>query len=474
MDGMDRRTDRRIVAAISLVATVAATSVFVIARPDLEPVTAVVLVLVAFTAWGVAVVATREARSARAAAIVGLLAGTTIVAALLVPPRGSHDLWGYAVYGRMVSQHGVSPYTHDPAEFPHDPLLPLMGSGYHHTRSPYGPAFTAVSALGTGLVGADPRANRLVFQGLEALAVAIVLVVLWRRTRRVDALVWVGLNPVVISALVNDGHNDGLIMLCILLGIVLTTDRRAIAGAAVLGLAALVKLPALLALAGLTIWLLRARGLRESARAAAVGAGVVVLGYAFVGPAAVRSISESGQVISRASVWTPVRDLLSGGGHSSVVDALPVVALVGVVALAALLAYAGASDAEPVASTAGASSAFALGGSYVLPWYATWGLPSFALRRPGALAWLVAAQGALLLVTYQLPHHADAVENGLFVHRLLTDVVPTAIVVAAVVIGVRALTRSRDTCTRLRFVRDRRSLARAHRAGPTREPRPSA
>jgi hypothetical protein len=319
-----------------------------------------------------------------------------------------------------------------------------MGSGYHHTRSPYGPAFTALSAAGTSLAGSDPRSNRLFFQGLEAIAVAGALLVLWRRTRRVDALVWVGLNPLVISAVVNDGHNDGLVMLCILAGAALATDRRFLLSGAVIALAALVKLPALLALGGLVIWLLRARGTRDAARATAAGAVVVTGGYAITGFSALKSIGDSGQLVSRASVWTPSHDLLAGSGRSWLADALPEISLAVIVALGVLLAWAGSRERDPATSTAGASSAFGLGGSYVLPWYATWGLPTFATRDPGPLAWLVAAQGAVLLVTYQLPHHADAAANGLFLHRLVTDVLPVAVFVAAVAIAVRELRRSPD------------------------------
>ena len=58
-----------------------------------------------------------------------------------------------------------------------------MGSGYRATRSPYGPVFTGVSAVGTAITGPGTFPTRMFFQGIEALAVAIALVLVWRRTR---------------------------------------------------------------------------------------------------------------------------------------------------------------------------------------------------------------------------------------------------------------------------------------------------
>jgi hypothetical protein len=435
---------------VSVLATATATSAFLVARPRLDTLGAIALLTIGFVAWGAAVLTARDAGSPR---LVVLAIGAVLAVAVVVPPRGSHDLWGYVEYGRIVSEHDASPYERVPADFPHDPLLPRMGSGYHRTRSPYGPAFTAISAVATGATGSDPLPNRLAFQALEALAVAGALVVLWRRTRRTDALVWVGLNPVVVTAVVNDGHNDGLVMLCVLAGVVLAGGRRPWVAGLVLAAAALVKLPALLALGGLAIWMVHRRGRGDAARAVGAGLATVIAGYAVVGPDAIASIGDSGDLVSRASVWGPVNDLLVSAGHAGIADALPAVSLVAVVGVAVLFALAGRTQPDPAASTAGAASSFALAGSYVLPWYTTWGLPTFATRRPTWLAWIVAAQGALLLLAYQLPHHANERANGLLVHLTVTDVLPVVVLLAAVVVGAREVFLHRDERAHLRFAR---------------------
>jgi alpha-1,6-mannosyltransferase len=439
------------VAAIAVAAT--STAAFVVARPTLSSAASIALVVLAFAAWATAVVTARALTDPRF--VVGVIA-TLLLVAVLTPPRQSHDLWGYAEYGRLVSVHGVSPYDEVPSAFPHDPLLGHMGSGYRSTRSPYGPVFTGVSAVGTALTGPSTFPTRVFFQGIEALAVAVALALLWRRTRRVDALVWVGLSPLVVISVVNGGHNDGLVALGILGALLLATDRRHAAAGVVLGVAVLVKLPVALALGGLVLWIWRGRKDRRGAvRTAVSGSVVVATGYLIVGTNALDAIGDSGDVISRSSVWTPVHDLLADGGRTGTAAALPTIALGGVVALALLLAFAWSRDTAPEPSSAGASSAFAFAGGYVLPWYAAWGLPAFGVRRPPPLAWLVAAQGAVLLVAYQLPHHASSRANGLLVHRVVTDVAPVALLAAVLVLAIRALASSSPGSGRLRFARGR-------------------
>jgi len=74
-------------------------------------------------------------------------------------------------YGRIVSAHHASPYLHSPAKYPNDPAFHRMDLIWQKTRSVYGPAFTAVSAGATAVVGASSLGARLFFQGLAAVAV---------------------------------------------------------------------------------------------------------------------------------------------------------------------------------------------------------------------------------------------------------------------------------------------------------------
>jgi hypothetical protein len=425
-------------AAVCIVATTALCGLLIRDRPSLDTGVATVFVVAAFVSWA-AVVRQSDVALRRVGPLLLAAIGMLLTLAVVTPPQGSKDLWAYAEFGREASVHDTSPYSSVPADFPHDRLIRHMGDGYRQTRSPYGPAFTAYSAAGTALVGDTPLANRLLFQLTAAGAVVAALALLWRRTKSLGALAWFGLNPLVVISVVNDGHNDALVALALLAGVLLATDRRRTAAGIVLGLGALVKLPVLLGVFGVAVWAWRREGARAAAHIGAVAGGVVVAGYAVVGTAALSAIDDSAGVIGRASWLSIVRDWLLIHGHVSAADALPAVGTLAVLVLGGALGLAMARSRSPAASAAGAAAAFPFAGSYVLPWYAAWGLPSLALRRTSPLAWLVAAQGAFLLAVYELPDHANAADNGLFVHRFLTDVMPIAFLASAAALAVAML-----------------------------------
>src|SRR5439155_18931353 len=176
----------------------------------------------------------------------------------------------YAMYGRMVAHHQVSPYRHAAAEFPHDPWAGKVPHGWRQTRSVYGPLFTGVSAAAMVPVGDSFLAGRLFFQLLAAAGVVGCLWLLERRARSAAALALLALNPVVIVSVVNGGHNDALVGLGVLGGVLLAERRPLVAGL-VLGAAALIKAAALLPLAVVAVWVWRRRGWRGGRPVGVVG-----------------------------------------------------------------------------------------------------------------------------------------------------------------------------------------------------------
>jgi hypothetical protein len=57
-------------------------------------------------------------------------------------------------------------------------------------------------------------------------------------------------------------------------------------------------------------------------------------------------------------------------------------------------------DESPALASGGAVLVFLLAAAYVLPWYAAWGLPVFALVWRSRLARLTALHAAILVVAY--------------------------------------------------------------------------
>jgi len=338
-------------------------------------------------------------------ASLGLLA-----VAVVLPPAESRDLFSYAMDGRILQHYGVSPYTHAPAEFPHDPLLAQVGSGWRHTRSVYGPAFTAMSAGVAWIAGPDVLANRLGFQLLAALSVLAILVLLYRTTRDPVVVALVGCNPVVMLEVVNVGRNDALVGFALLAGVVLAGRRRLVAAAVLLAVAASVKLVAIAALGFVLIWAWRHHGARLAARAGAAGALVVVVPYVLAGGTrALTPLADASDRLSRASIGQfgrggAVEHLLGiaeGEPAHAVVGRIGPAAIVVVIGLALLFACSRLADPTPELVAVGAIAAFLFAGSYVLASYAMWVLPIAAWRHRAGVSRAVLVWSALLTIAYQ-------------------------------------------------------------------------
>jgi MYXO-CTERM domain-containing protein len=359
------------------------------------------LFLVALTpAW-------RNALTMRAVLVAGMVL-TGGAAAL--PASESHDLWSYAMDGRIVSRYGASPYVHSPAHYPHDVFLHLVGSGWRATRSVYGPLFTWCAAALTWATGSNQLATRLSFQLLAAVAVLVATLLVARETRDPLAVLVIGVNPVVAMEVVNPGRNDALVGLALLAGVLLVRRRRPIAAVAAVTGAVLVKAVAVLALGALLVWIARHLGRQVAARGAGIAAALLVVPYLLVGGlTALRPLASASDRLSRASVWQvarrdglehllgtepaePVRRILAWVGP---------VALFAIAALAIVWVASRLGDPTPELVAVAALAAFLLLGAYVLASYVMWVLPLVAWRHRAGISRALVVWSCLLLLAYQ-------------------------------------------------------------------------
>ena len=112
--------------------------------------------------------ATRDNRSRSLAPIAVLL-----LVAVVFPPRFSHDLWSYAIVGRIVAVHHANPYLHPAGAFAADPLLRFVGPAWRRGTTPYGPLFAVQAAAVAIIGGTHPLLYRVAFQGEAAVAIGI-------------------------------------------------------------------------------------------------------------------------------------------------------------------------------------------------------------------------------------------------------------------------------------------------------------
>jgi hypothetical protein len=400
----------------------------------------------AFVTLGLAVGVGRWRRALGMRTVLVVMVGLLVVAVAYVP-RDSTDIWSYASYGRMVSHYGASPYRHVPIEYSNDPTMRRVAPLWQNTASVYGPLWNSISAGVVGYAGTDGSSTRVLFQSLAALSVFLAALLIARRTRAPAAVALIGLNPLVIYDVVNGGHNDALVGLAILAGVVLATRERFVMAAVVIALGALVKLVALLGLAALLVWIWRRRGLRPAAISGAVAGGVAAVGYALSGGLdALKPLRDARLQMSRNSIW-----LLAGSdGRTRLfgLDRPPLttdflrpiatVSIIAVLALAAILVASRLHDRAPALVVGSALVAYLLASMYTLPWYAVWALPVLVLEWRSGLTRLVLAQSALYLVAYQyrqgfpgtVPYQALFLSNVVLVAFELSIIV--ALVVGAV------------------------------------------
>ena len=378
---------------------VAAESAMVIGGSRLIGPAGLVLTLVASAAWAFVAF---DARAERRPRLVMAAIAVAFTVAIVVPPRGSQDLWAYVMYGRTVSVHHTSPYVHAPGDFPHDVFTARVGSGWRHAKSVYGPLFTGGSAVVTRLAGDSALRARLAFQALAALGITGALAVIWRAKHSARALAFLGLHPAVVTAVVNGGHNDALVGLALVGGALLAARRAWYRAGFVLALGVLVKASAGLGLVAVAVWTWR-RDPRGAARLALVAAATTIAAYGPVGLIAVRDIAHAGNGNTRASVWDPISTVLHPNATLMTIGAL---------ALAAVAAWRWSRAAHPATTSLATTAAYLIGGVYVLPWYPVWALPSAALERRSRLAALVGAHAAFLVAVYEYEAPAHVTLSG--------------------------------------------------------------
>jgi alpha-1,6-mannosyltransferase len=416
----------------------------VLLRAPRHSVASVVFVLAAALLAGLLVLAEHRDPRLGPAPVAAAIA-VVIAASVVTPPRTSNDVWSYTMYGRIVTVHGVSPYEHTPAEFRRDPFLRRVSPRWAHRASVYGPVFVGTAALGAWVAGSSPLAARLFFQLIAALALAAVLVVVWRTTRSVAAVLFLAMNPALAIIVVNGGHNDMLIGLLLLAATLLAFRRRPATAGALVGVAALIKLTAGLALIGLLLWAWRHQLRRHAAALMGATIGVLLLGYLPEAVSASHVLTGSDKTVTDASPWNGILDRLlrhdawrnvpNPLAHNDTLSAVFYVGVVAVFAIAVGVGWRTARRPRPDEAVGVSLAAYPFAAEYAMPWYAAWGLPMFATDGLNALGTVVWLQSVLMLAALKLPLVVNAGALDAVLRVLLTYVAPPCLLVAFVVVG---------------------------------------
>ncbi len=149
---------------------------------------------------------------------------------LFIYPFDAADIFDYIMHGRVASIYGANPLRDTAEQFSDDPFFPY--AAWQSTPSFYGPAWVMVVTAVTWLVGDGIIANVLAFKLVGgiflAASVTVVAVILRcaapdRLLAGVTLLAW---NPVVLYVTLGNGHNDIVIVLCILSAVLSILHHR--------------------------------------------------------------------------------------------------------------------------------------------------------------------------------------------------------------------------------------------------------
>jgi hypothetical protein len=174
------------------------------------------------------VLALSHVRQLRARWVIAAVVAAHIVM-VLSPPLSLTDIFNYVNYGRMEIVHHLNPYATVPYYEPHgDPSFDL--SNWHHLLSPYGPLFTVFTFA---LVPLGVAASFWVLKVVLMLASLGTIALVWSCARLLGrdprtAIVFVGLNPLVLIWGLGGDHNDFLMMLLIVGAFYLLLKARAL------------------------------------------------------------------------------------------------------------------------------------------------------------------------------------------------------------------------------------------------------
>lgn len=342
--------------------------------------------------------------------------GLWLLPVLIAPPLASRDVYAYACQGASYAA-GINPYEQGVSALP-CPWLDTISYIWRDTPAPYGPLFVVLSGAivkATGSLTGAIVAFRLIAVAGVALT-AVSLPVLARRAGvSAGRAVWLALGcPLVAVHLVSGAHNDALMVGLLVSGLAVIACRPGrpgplLAGGALLGLAAAIKVTALVvvpfaALAAI-VGGYSVRALIRHGRWVVGGAAAVVVGVTYAAGLDfgwVGGLERGGDVIAWTSPSTAVGQTIGYlavpfGGH---IDALPVTRGIGIAVLALLLVWLWwrARTRDPLWHAGLALAATVALAPLFHPWYWTWPLFVLAATAQRTRWFIVVAVVASFLV----------------------------------------------------------------------------
>lgn len=330
--------------------------------------------------------------SKRQVSLAAVLLPAVLFSAVLLGafPINALDIYNYLLLGRVQAVFGHNPYVVSSAAIPQEIWLAYAGE-WGDDISPYGPLFQAAANAIALLSGNNLLAGLLLFKTLAALTMLGSAAMIWlllahsaHNQRSAHTLLWAW-NPALLLTFAMNGHNDGLMIFWLLLGLWLIQRQHRVLGFAVMVLAPLTKLNGLLPIPFFFLAVVRdlptgrARARMFLATAAASTLVITVAFLPYGSPLAM--LDRLVRTASGAS-YSPLMALMLAARRLGMPVAWDSAAAAGVLALAVTalwLAWRTWRGRSPLRAAADINVAFTLFSLGFRIWYAVWPFPWLVL-----------------------------------------------------------------------------------------------
>jgi hypothetical protein len=319
---------------------------------------------------------------------------------MLAPPLLSSDIFNYIGYARIEVVHHLNAYGHPLSARPTDAAFPFVG--WPGNTTAYGPLFT-IASLPLGLISVAAAMWTLKAVATAASLACVALV--WACAKQLGrdplpAILFFGLNPILLVFGVGGGHNDLLMLVPALAGILflLRDDAKGVLGIVA---ATGIKLSAGVLLPFAVI------GAKDRRKTLLLAAGAVlviaVVAYAFFGS----HVKNLQAVISHDSTLeTPnnvpgvlLNDILRLDLHKHTQGTIGTIVLLPTLLALIYWAWRGA---DWLTAAGWATLAVLATTTWLLPWYLVWWLPIAAMLRSPTQRHVAAAL-TVFVIALQLP-----------------------------------------------------------------------
>ncbi len=336
---------------------------------------------------------------------------------LISPPVFSHDMYSYAAQGWMI-HNGQNPYHGGPGLVP-GPFSDYAPWVWRYTPAPYGPLALQIAHLIATVSGGQPWLAAALMRLPAIAGVVCIVVFLPKIARRIGIdphpVTWFAcLNPLLIIDYVGGGHNDGWMMGLVVVGLwVATRPGWWPVAAGVIGVAASIKQPAIVAAVFLPLLMIpfdswRQTRLAGAAIARSIGSvGIAVAGFVVISLLCGLGFGWLEALGVPGSVGSISPSYLIGSGLQNLIDpsntwwldmVQRVIQVMGLAIVVVITLKFGPN--RPLKALSWSWIVLALTAAALHPWYMLWGMLILPLGRESLRLPWASVLGTVLLLCY--------------------------------------------------------------------------